>query len=208
MQEPVSPYQSTQLNPIPAMAAPQGPKPPVLTVFGVIHLVMAGIGVIMVIVTIGSVFMNSAIAGLQGTEVDQIVMLEAQQATLWPNLLSAAFVAILVFLLIVAGIKLLRGRRNALRWSNSYAVTSIITKLISLVVTILVVVPATRRMMDSMIPESGSSGGPEPMMMKLMGTGITVATIASGLIACTYPLLVLFMLNRKAIKDWLSANGS
>jgi hypothetical protein len=208
MQEPASPYQSSKLNPIPALPGQLGPKPPMLTVFGVIHLVMAGIGVIMVIVTIGSVFMNSAIADLQGPEVDKQVMLEAQQATLWPNLLSAVFVAILVFLLIVAGIKLLRGRRDALRWSNSYAVTSIITKLISLVVTIIVVLPATRRMMESMIPESGSSGGPETMMMKMMTTGTSAATVLMGLIACTYPLLVLFLLNRKSIKDWLAAHGS
>lgn len=204
MQDSLSPYESSPIPEPQAPVAHAALKPTVLTVFGILHLVLAGIGVLMVFFTLlGSVF-SSALSQLPG---DEFAALQAVQAeTLWVTLLGAGFAAILSGLLTVAGIKLLRGRRDALRWSNTYAGTSIATKMVTLVLTILVVLPATQRMMEAM-EQVGDEAGQETML-NFTSTLTTALAVATPLLYCIYPLVTLVLLNRQRIKGWLATHGS
>jgi len=203
-----SPYASVQMSQQPAPLPFTVFKPNSVTVFGVIHLIMAGIGLVTLLFTLASVLMASTMSKFQAPGLDPAVMEEFQQATLWPNLLSAGFTAILMFFLIVAGIKLLRGKRNALRWSNLYAGSSIATKLINAVVAIVVIGPATQRMMGTMMASSGAPSNALDSMGGFMANATSIGAVVTQLLACTYPLLTIFLLNRKNIKEWFANHGS
>jgi hypothetical protein len=203
-----SPYQSAPMSQQPAPMPVPSFKPNILTVFGVLHLIMAGIGVVALFFTLASVFMTSAMSKFQAPGLDPAIMGEFQQATLWPNLLSAGFTLVLMLLLMVAGIKLLRGTRNALRWSNIYAGTSIASKVVSAVVAVVVVGPATQRMMSTIMTNSGAPTNALESMGGFMGNATSIGAVVSQLLACTYALLTLFLLNRQNIKEWFANHGA
>ena len=205
MQE--SPYQAPEVVVVPRPATPASIKPGTLTTFGVIHLVMAGLG-------IATVLWGTAAQGnpnmFMGAD-EQNPMEELMHEVAWATWLSHGFMLILAVLLIISGIKMLKGKRDALRWSNRYAWASLGTKFASFVIALLFVAPVFRRAGEVMMQQIGQEVGAVPGMDAGLGwvsTLMVVLAVITPVIACVYPVLVLMLTNRQPVKDWLANHGS
>jgi hypothetical protein len=103
--------------------------------------------------------------------------------------------------MIVAGVKLLKKRRDALKWSNRYAWTSLAGKVVNLILAFLYTFPMMKEMTERMA--TGTPGAPAmPVAMSGIMVGSAVLTI---LVMCTYPVLSLILLNRPRTKEWFAA---
>lgn len=97
----------------------------------------------------------------------------------------------------MAGVKLVKGKRDALKFSNGYAWLSIASKIINLVVSFVYILPKTDVLMPA--PAPGSPGMPASGMETIM-IATFIATFVVGII---YPILSLVLLNRPGVKTWL-----
>jgi hypothetical protein len=199
--EPPSPYTPPQAVETGPPGLPEQP-PAVIKVFGIIHLAFAALGLIGAVMSVvGMLFlgkMGSLIEGQGGRDgtTAPFSALEGYMSEIaWFSVLSTGISVLLAILLIVAGIKLLRQRANAVAWSNGYAWTSIVTKVGSLVITLLFVLPAAARMNQAI-------GGDAQQAF----TGIT--TVLGAVASFAYPVVVLVLLNRPAVKGFLASRGT
>lgn len=181
-------------------------EPSAIKVFGILHLVLAVIGVGTGLWTLVSMQFADAFTRQAGEEMAK-AQLAFMKDIAWVSVMTGIFTLLLAGLLAVAGIKLVRSRPDGVRWSHRYAWTSIATKLVSLAVTVAVVLPATRRMLDGLMSGApGAPGGQELMITSTVSVISTVTTVASPLLSCLYPALALFFLSRQPVKEWVDAD--
>ncbi len=191
---------------------PQGPPliprlnvtPPAVKVFGILHLVFAGLGLFgalwaLFIAVAGNPFLKiAAFNGQLGAEMaPQIAMQEKINPM---SIASSAFSLLVAVPMIVAGVLLLKERKNAIKWSNAYVWSSLGTKLVNLVLTVTILVPAMQEMMSG-ITKATPMPGPASDIMSVVMAG---SAIAGVLISCIYPILALVILNRPATKEWFA----
>jgi hypothetical protein len=194
---------------------PQGPPslpgmnvaPPAVKVFGILHLVFAGLGIIsaiwaLFIALVGNPFLKMAGANRQlGEQMDAQLAL---QAKINPVSITSSTLSLLVAIpMIVAGVLLLKERKNALKWSNTYAWSSLGAKLINLVLTATILVPAMQEMMRGITKSTPMPGQASDIMSLAMSGG----AIGGVLVSCTYPILTLVILNRPVTKEWFAGRS-
>lgn len=180
-------------------------EPSAVKVFGVLHLVLAALGLPLGLWYLVSPRLAGAFTGQGGAEFAKIQAAYMDEIA-WVTVMTGLFVLLLAGLLAVAGVKLVRSRPDGVAWSHGYAWTSIATKLVSLVVAAVVVLPATRRMMGGIMPSGpGVPGGAERTVTTIMELTTTVSTVATPLLSCLYPVLALFFLSRRPVRDWVGA---
>lgn len=198
-----SPYQAPLQSGPPVL--PQGPPPTAVKVFGILHLVLAGLGVIFALMGLFSAQFQSMIHSMTPDD-PSIVVQRRYQEDLWPvTVMNSMFNLGIAALLLVAGLKLVQAKADGIMWSNRYAWTSIVTKLISLVVIVAYVLPLTNRLMGEIVGNTrGMPAGSANFMTGTMKHVTTIITIATPILACIYPALALFFLNRPAVKAWAS----
>lgn len=198
-----SPYQSPAINP-PPVPVPSGPAPQAVTVFGILHLVLAGIGVLTGAWGLFSMKFMSMMQGMSPND-PMVVAQRKFVEDLWPvTAMGSIFTLGLAALLLVSGLKLVRSIPDGVLWSNRYAWTSITTKAISLVVAVVYVLPLTNRMMGEMIGGTkGLPAGTDGMMTGMMKSVNSISTVAGPVIYCLYPVLALYFLSRPAVKAWV-----
>lgn len=197
-----SPYLPPSATP-PPMPAGGLLEPAAVRVFGILHLILAGIGILM---GIWSLFANQFNAFLFNADSPEMKAQAAymQQMT-WISIMSGVFMMVLAGLLLTSGIQLVRSRPDGVTWSHRYAWTSIGTKLVSLVVTVAYVLPAMNRMMeDAMGLPAGMPPGAADKMTGIMKTFTAITTVATPVISCLYPALALFFLSRPQVKEWVA----
>lgn len=199
-----SPYQVPLSTSPPSL--PPGPAPQAVKVFGILHLVFAGFGFVFGIWGLVSI---KFVAIFQvSTPADPMMVAQRKyMEDLWPvTVMQSIFSMGLAALLLVAGIKLVRAIHDGVMWSNRYAWTSITAKMISLVVTVAYVLPLTNRMMSEVFTNTkGMPAGTANMMTGVMKSMNSLASVASPVVACIYPLLALYFLSRPAVKDWVAS---
>jgi len=193
---------------------PQGPtsippellgEPAAVKVFGVLHLVFAGLGIIsavwgLFIAVIGNPFLK-----LTAANPEMSRHLDAQlamQAKINPMSITAAILSMIVAIpMIIAGIQLLKRRKNALMSSNTYAWSSLGAKLINLVLTVTILVPAMQEMTRGI-----TGGAPMPAGFPGIMSGFMAgAAIGGVLVSSIYPILTLVLLNPAAVKAWFAS---
>jgi len=180
--------------------------PRIVTVFGIMHLVFAGIGMVSAVSGLFMAFAGNPSMKMQGNAAD--AMVQAQQ-TMMDKVktveITGECLSILVgVVMIIAGIKLVKGRRDGLGWSNKYAYLSLLEKLAKLVIAFTVVIPATREMMRDMM--NGSTSVPSGMNT-FMEISLVGGVIGSILVAAIYPILTLVLLNRRGLREWFAERG-
>lgn len=192
---------------------PQGPPslpglqvaPPAVKVFGILHLVFAGLGVVsglwaLFIAVVGNPFLKMGQFNPQMNE--QMNAQLAMQAKINPMSITSSALSLLVAIpMIVAGILLLKQRKNALKWSNAYAWSSLGAKLINLVLTVTILVPAMQEMTRGILKTTPMPGPASDIMSLAMAGG----AIGGVLVSCAYPIITLVILNRPATKEWFAA---
>ena len=178
-------------------------EPPAVKAFGVIHLVFAGFGCLMGVWGLVAPFISDKFvrAGTPGYQAQ----ISYQHEMRWATWMNTSFTLIVTALLVIAGLKLVRSQPDGVKWSNRYAWTSIITKLLSLVITVSWILPATQRMMGETMKSTGLHGKQEETMMTVMKGFMAAGTIAGPLVMCIYPGLALYLLSRPAVKEWRAA---
>lgn len=197
----MSPYQPPHVPVLPP-GLPSG-EPPVVKVFGIIHLVFAGIGVVTALFGLATALLGNPFLKLAGDSPEMRAHLESQiamQERMMPATIATSILSFLVAIpMVVAGIKLLRKRRDCLKWSNIYAISPLGAKAVNLVLGILVITPAMNEGMREMIK------GPGGEQAAQMASGFTaVGGILAVLFTCVYPVLSLILLNRPPVKQWAS----
>jgi hypothetical protein len=181
------------------------PPPSTVNVFGILHLVLAGLGVLFGLWGLVSRMFFSAFQGM--TPGDPMMVAQRKyMEDLWPvTVMNSIFFLGLAALLLTAGLKLVRTRPDGVMWSNRYAWTSIITKAISLVVTVSYVLPLSNRMTGEIFSHTpGMPAGSANMAASWMKSLSAVMTVLIPVLSCIYPALVLFFLSRPAVKAWVA----
>lgn len=178
-------------------------EPSAIRVFGILHLVLAGIGLLFGVLSLftnqmNSMFINSRSPGYEA-------QLRYTEEVEWVSILTGVFIMMLAGLLTVAGIKLVRSQPDGVAWSHRYAWTSIATKLISLVITVAVLLPAMHRMIGGLMPPpSGMPPASAAAFSNMMQTVMSVSVVAGPILSCIYPGLALFFLSRPQVKEWVA----
>lgn len=178
--------------------------PSSIKVFGVIHVILAAYGLITgVFGIVSTLFLKSFVEFIPGMKGQQAgIELEKTTALmkeLQPySLTHAAFALVLAVLLLLAGLGLLRNQEKGRKWSVRYAWTSIVFKVIYLIVNLVVILPLTKAMAMSelhTIPDNFSG------TMELV---MTITTVFSVVITFVYPIVTLVILNGKQVRSYLT----
>lgn len=168
-------------------------QPQTVKVFGILHLVFGGFGVLMILWTLYVSFVGNPFMRLAGNTPQAQMQADLEREMMGYALVSTAVLALITVLILIAGILLLKGRKSALKYSNAYAWLSIGTKIINLLVYFLYVQPMTEDVMNS--HTYGMAG---------VQTTIIVVTLISMLASMIYPSLTLVFLNRPKVKTWFA----
>lgn len=210
-----SPYDSPQstmmAQPPPNLAMGTIIEPPSIKVFGIFHLVVAGLGIIgtiygLVMLQFSSQFskmMTIAPPGAPATgpSAQELAMNQYMHDTRLFTYIGFGFALVLTVMLIIAGVGLLKRRESGRVMSLRYAWTSISFKMINLLIFLTFMMPATTRyneaMLSSMPAEMGS----------VMNIVTQVMQVLSLLAGCIYPIVVLIMMRKENVKTFLAAQA-
>lgn len=187
-------------QPPPDLAVGNMREPGAIKTFGVLHLVIAGLGFLAVLFSAVAAVFSDSLSKFQTDIPGQNSRLPEIQKAYMQEMLpftwaSIAFSLILTVMLVLAGIHLLKIRDKGRVLSLRYAWTSLAMKALLLIGTIIIVMPATKRMTEQMyegIPGSAAVNGIMPAMQLL-----------SVLATCIYPVIVLVMMKSPKIKEYL-----
>lgn len=186
------------------MPLPETTEPAAVRVLGILHLVFAGWGILtaswaMFMAVAGNPFLKLSAAGTPMT--DSMKAQISMQAKTQPASITMAVLSLLVAIpMIIAGVRLLKKRRSGLKWSNGYAYSSLTAKMVNVVMTVTIIVPAMREMTQGMFTGSHAPGQFEDIMGMMMGVG----AVGGALLACTYPVISLVLLNGSKAKAWFA----
>jgi len=191
---PLSPEEVASLSAVEYahLGAPQTVK-----VFGIMHLIFGGLGAAATIWAIGISLFGNPMIKLMGNTPQAQMQVALQEKMQGVTIVSSVIMLIVTFLILHAGIALLKNRRNALTWSNRYAVASIIQKIINIILGLIYTAPLTKEMM-------AGTGAPPGVAVGIMETFAVASTIGGGIISCVYPALALILLNRPVVKTWFA----
>jgi len=191
-------------QPPPVVTTEQLLPPSRIKVFGVIHLVLAAYGVFVSgFGLLSALFMDQFMkkfpfmAQAQGSDVEKYAELMKQIQPY--SIMQAVFGIILAIMLLLAGLSLLKERDKGRSQSNLYAWTSIVFKVINLIVSILVIIPLTKAMTMSNLPTSGPDE-----FNAMLDLSLTIMPLISILFTFLYPIVVLIMLNARSVRAYLA----
>jgi hypothetical protein len=171
-------------------------QPQPVKVFGIIHLIFGGFGVLTAIWAWIVIIIGNPMLKFMGNSPQQEIQSHLESELLPYSIIGAVLNCILTFLIIRAGILLLKKRKAALKWSNAYAYTSIIIKVLNLILTLTYILPMTQQIMNTSMPSSPGAG------TLAVGSIMFVSTIFGFLFSLVYPVLTLILLNRPTVKTW------
>ncbi|MBT8043807.1 MAG: hypothetical protein KJO79_02555 [Verrucomicrobiae bacterium] len=205
MSDTMSPYQPPQAE-MPDDTAPSANTSVVPKVFGILHLVFGGLGLLFGVIGLVSLAFQDKLQEIQFSTYPENVrdgmqdamqpLYEAQQ---W-DIASSVGSLILAVLLIVAGLKLVRYRKQGRKISNIYSALSIVHKLFAIGIVVFVKAPAMRQVGESIENLGGQS---DVSMGAIMGPMAIITGIATAVIMMVYPILSFFMLGKKQVSESL-----
>ncbi|MGC6427085.1 MAG: hypothetical protein ACON5H_08835 [Akkermansiaceae bacterium] len=176
-------------------------KPARMIVFGILHLVGGLIGLIGIATNLfqGDPKQATLDAFAQPGQPKPVFSPDALAALDEGLRFNSIFIVIgiiLFALIIVSGLGLLMSKKWSLKASNTYAVLSILSKIVSLGVAITLIGPAYNRFFDgvSQVDET---------LMAIMRPALTWGLYGS-LFIVVYPILSLILLNKETVRRYLA----
>ena len=191
----------------PSPMSPDDIEPGRLRVFGVCHIVFGGLGLMNVAGGIAWQFLQERLwTGTRSSGPDQVQEIQNEMyrdlaAYTW---ITIAMGLILGVLILRAGIALTKRRQSSVRLSNTYALSSIIAKVVGVLLFLLVAMPVIGEAVTAMLAESSA---PAPAWVG--GLQIFIGAIGgiSFLLSMIYPLCALIMLNKPQVRQYLERHG-
>ncbi len=172
-------------------------QPQQVKVLGIMHLVFGGIGVLTILWSLFVIIIGNPFLKLAGNTPEMQMQAKLEADMIGYTIAATVLMILVTVLIITAGVLLVKGRKNGLKWSNYYAWASIGTKIINVIVSIVYVLPMTQELMKQTTPSVGAmKGGFEAIMIGSM--------LMSFLIPLIYPVLTLILLNRPYVKTWFA----
>lgn len=196
-------------QPPPNLAMETVIEPASIKVFGIFHLIIAGLGSIgtifgLVMLQFSNQFSKlmtmappGSSSGASSQQEKAVIQYLGETRTY--TYITSGFSIILAVMLIIAGIRLLKKRESGRVMSIRYAWASIGTKVITLVMILTFMMPATTRYNEAMFSSIGSG----------MGSTMNVVTQISQLVGLAmtliYPIVVLIMMRKEKVITFLAA---
>ena len=176
-------------------------QPQVVKIFGIMHLVLGAYGVLTALLAIlAMIGFNPFLALIPKSSgaTAQMNQQAAMQSEMMPVTIVSTIIAIATTVFIImGGILMLKRRRSGLKWSNRYAWTSLLGKVVTVFATIVYTIPMMREMASSPAGSGMPSGTMETVMIGSAFFGIVLT--------CLYPVLSLILLNRPKVKEWFAS---
>ncbi len=177
-------------------------QPQTVKVFGIMHLVLGAYGVLTVLLAILAIIGFNPFLALMPKSAGATAQMEQQaamQSEMMPITIVSTIVAIATTVFIImGGVLMLKRRRSGLKWSNRYAWTSLLGKVLNLFATVFYTIPMMKEITSS---PGGGSGMPAGTMETVM-----IGSAFFGIVlTCLYPILSLVLLNRPKTKEWFAA---
>lgn len=176
-------------------------------VFGILHLVFGGLGLLFGLFAVVSALFTEQMQKMQfATYPDGVRerMMEAMQPVYetqkW-DLASSCFSLVLAVLMIVAGLKLVKYRRQGLKISNVYSLLSVLHKLAAVGIVIGVKAPAMKQVGEKLEEIGGTESA---AMSTMIGPVAIIIGILTAVVMAIYPVLSYFLLNKGQSKDSLA----
>jgi cation transport ATPase len=176
-------------------------QPQTVKVFGIIHLVFGGYGVLTLLWSLVLIIFGNPFLALSGNTQAVQAQKNFENEIMGYTIVSTAIYALLTVLILAAGVMLLKGRKNALKYSNGYAWLSIVSKIVFIILSFVYVMPAYRETISSSPPTPGMT----PATMEIIMVSSIIGAYVIGLI---YPILSLVLLNRPTVKTWFANKTS
>lgn len=204
-----APYSTMMSQPPPNLAMETVIEPASIKVFGIFHLIIAGLGSIGAIYSLVMLQFSSQFSKMMtiappgapatGPSAQELAMNQYMHDTRLFTYIGFGFALVLTVMLIIAGIGLLKRRESGRVMSLRYAWTSISFKMINLLIFLTFMMPATTRYNEAML-----SGMPTEMgsMMNIVTQVIQVLTLLATFI---YPIVVLIMMRKEKVITFLAA---
>jgi hypothetical protein len=204
-----APHSSMMPQAPPNLAMETVIEPASIKVFGIFHLIIAGLGSIatifgLVMLQFSNQFSKLMTMAPPGTSTgassqQEQAVIQYLGETRTYTYITSGFSIILAVMLIIAGIGLLKKRESGRVMSIRYAWASIAAKVITLVMMLTFMMPATTRYNEAMFSSIGSG----------MGSTMNVVTQISQLVGLAmtiiYPIVVLIMMHKEKVKTFLAA---
>ena len=195
------PYQAPESETLINGVSPLVPKPSQVTVFGILHFLVATVG-------FGEIIFNKLDSNNPRTSILQSFQqdkeapaeftpeaLEALDKALSLNLYFEIFSVILATMLLTSGLAMLLNARWGVGLSHKYSLLSIIAKIASIILIITIAFPAYQTFCD------GVSGANEAIIKSLCLV-YKFGGVAGAFIMMIYPITSWILLTRQKVKDF------
>ena len=194
-----------EIEPPPSMS-PDDIEPGRLRVFGVCHIVFGGLGLMNAAGGVAMQFFQRLWTFNPPNGPDKLQEIQNEMyrdltAYTWVTITMSLIVGVLI---LRAGIALTKRRQSSLRLSNIYVLSSLIAKIVSIVLFLVVAMPVIGEAVTAMLVESSAA---LPGWMGGLQVFIAVIGVISFLFSTIYPLCALLMLNKPQVREYLARHG-
>ena len=194
-----------EIEPPPSMS-PDDIEPGRLRIFGVCHIVFGGLGLMNAAGGVAMQFFQRLWTFNPPNGPDKLQEIQNEMyrdltAYTWVTITMSLIVGVLI---LRAGIALTKRRQSSLRLSNIYVLSSLIAKIVSIVLFLVVAMPVIGEAVTAMLVESSAA---LPGWMGGLQVFIAVIGVISFLFSTIYPLCALLMLNKPQVREYLARHG-
>ncbi len=190
----------------PPSMSPDDIEPGRLRVFGVCHIVFGGLGLMNVAGGAAMQFFQRLWTFTPPNGPDKLQEIQNEMyrdltAYTWVTIAMSLIVGVLI---LRAGIALTKRRQSSLRLSNIYVLSSLIAKIVAVVLFLVVAMPVIGEAVTAMLEESSAA---LPGWVGGLQVFIAVIGVISFLLSTIYPLCAFLMLNKPQVKAYLARHG-
>ncbi|WP_411846539.1 hypothetical protein AAFN60_02695 [Roseibacillus persicicus] len=199
-----NPYESPQ----PELGGVSVIEPAPIKVFGILHLVFGGIGIFGVLMSGGQLLFREAM--MKASSAGDPAMAEIQrrlyESTFMTTIIGLAITLVVTVMIMRAGLKLVKKKRDAVSASTLYSYVSIGAKILTIILTMTMTLPAMNAVLDE-LASKGPGSSQAATMLSTMKVTMALSGIGTPLLMSIYPVLCLVLLKKKPVQSYLEQYG-
>lgn len=192
----------------PALQEPPVFAPKRIQVFGILHIVFASLGLFLTVFSLAGSEIEKSMSGSPpnpGSEAEKVAQaieraMQSETAYMW---ISSGFGIAVAALCLMAGIALVRKKRNALMLSNTYVWVSLLSKGALIVFYLTSVHTGLMGQLDGIETTTDEA----EMVLKFSKMVLALAFVGAPVLGAIYPLITLNMLNKPIARNFLVQHG-